>query len=90
MEHLVDGLKVFPQIIRNVRVREKPPLESLPRVQEQIEAGEKRLGSSGRLLVRYSGTESLARVMVEAASAAEVEQVSAAIAHALEEALGVG
>ena len=52
------------------------------------EAGEKRLGSSGRLLVRYSGTESLARVMVEAASAAEVEQVAAAIAHAIEQAIG--
>lgn len=90
LERLVDGLEVFPQIIRNVRVREKPPLESLPRVQEQIEAGRRRLGSSGRLLVRYSGTEPLARVMVEAASAAAVEQVAAAIANALDDAIGIG
>lgn len=90
LEHLVDGLEVFPQIIHNVRVREKPPLESLPRVQEEIEAGKKRLGSSGRILVRYSGTERLARVMVEAASAEEVEQIAAAIATALEKSIGGG
>ena len=88
LEELVDGLKFFPQTIRNVRVREKAPLESLPQVIEQIQAGEKRLGSSGRLLVRYSGTESLVRVMVEAESAEEVEQVASAIARALEESLG--
>ncbi|OFV96704.1 MAG: phosphoglucosamine mutase [Acidobacteria bacterium RIFCSPLOWO2_02_FULL_61_28] len=90
LEQLVDGLEVFPQTILNVRVRERPPLESLPRVQEQIAAGQKRLGASGRVLVRYSGTEPLARVMVEAASAAEVERVAAAIAHSLEESLGSG
>ena len=87
---LVEGLEVFPQMIRNIRVREKIPLESLPRVQEEIEAGQKRLGSSGRILVRYSGTEPLARVMVEGAAASDVEQVGAAIAKALEGSLGLG
>ena len=84
---LVDGLQVFPQTIRNVRVREKTPLERLPQVSVAIEAGQKRLGSSGRILVRYSGTESLARVMVEAASADDVDQVAVAIVRALEESL---
>ena len=87
---LVEGLEVFPQMIRNIRVREKIPLESLPRVQEEIEAGQKRLGSSGRILVRYSGTEPLARVMVEGAASSDVEQVAAAIAQALEGSLGLG
>jgi phosphoglucosamine mutase len=87
LAELVDGLQVFPQTIRNVGVREKTPLDRLPRVGAAIEAGQKRLGSSGRILVRYSGTESLARVMVEASSADDVEQVAAAIVRALEESL---
>jgi phosphoglucosamine mutase len=84
---LVTGLEVFPQVIRNVRVREKTPLDRLPKVTNAIEAGQKRLGSKGRILVRYSGTESLARVMVEAASSDAVEQVAATIVAALEESL---
>ena len=90
LAELVDGLEVFPQTIRNVLVREKTPLDRLPRVNAAIEAGQKRLGSSGRILVRYSGTERLARVMVEAAGADEVDQVAAAIVHALEESLAAG
>ena len=89
LAELVRGLEVFPQTIRNVRVRERPPLDSLPRVQEAIDAGQKRLGSSGRILVRYSGTEPLARVMVEAAAAEEVDQVAAVILRALEESLAM-
>ncbi|MGH9784698.1 MAG: phosphoglucosamine mutase, partial [Terriglobia bacterium] len=89
LAELVEGLAVFPQTIRNVPVREKTPFESLPQVRDAIEAGEERLGSSGRILVRYSGTEPLARVMVEAVSADDVEQVAAAIAGALEKSLGV-
>jgi phosphoglucosamine mutase len=90
LTELVEGLAVFPQTIHNVRVREKTPLESLPQVQDAIEAGQERLGSSGRILVRYSGTEPLARVMVEAVSADDVEQIAASIAGALEKSLGVG
>jgi phosphoglucosamine mutase len=90
LAELVEGLAVFPQTIRNVRVREKTPFENLPQVRDAIEAGQERLGSSGRILVRYSGTEPLARVMVEAVSADDVEQVAADIAGALEESLGVG
>lgn len=87
LAELVDGLTVFPQTIRNVRVREKTPLDQLPQVSAAIEAGQKRLGAAGRILVRYSGTERLARVMVEAAGAADVDQVAAAIVRALEESL---
>ena len=72
LERLLQGLEVFPQTIRNVRVREKLPLETLPLVMEQIRASEKRLGETGRIVVRYSGTELLCRVMVEAQSAEEV------------------
>ncbi len=88
LEELVRGLSVFPQTLRNVRVREKTPLESMPQVMEQIRASEKSLGNSGRLLVRYSGTELLARVMVEAESAEQVDRHATAIARAIEQSIG--
>ena len=82
------GLSVFPQTLRNVRVREKTPLESMPQVMEQIRASEKSLGNSGRLLVRYSGTELLARVMVEAESAEQVDRHATALVQAIEQSIG--
>ena len=88
LDQLVEGMEIFPQVIRNVRVREKVPLESLPEVMARIEASRKSLGDTGRLLVRYSGTELLARVMVEAQTAEEVERHAAAIARAIEESIG--
>ena len=88
LEELLRGLTVFPQTLRNVRVREKTPLESMPQVMEQIRASEKSLGNSGRLLVRYSGTELLARVMVEAESAEQVDRHATAIARAIEQSIG--
>lgn len=88
LEQLVQGLEIFPQTIRNVRVREKVPLEMLPQVMEQIRSSEKRLESTGRVLVRYSGTELLARVMVEAESAEEVERNASAIVRAIEQSIG--
>ena len=88
LAELVRGLDVFPQTIRNVRVREKVPLESLPQVREQIRASQECLGNSGRLLVRYSGTELLARVMVEAESAEEVDRQASALVQAIEQSIG--
>lgn len=88
LEELGEGLEVFPQTIRNIRVREKVRLETLPRVREQIQASEQSLGDSGRVLVRYSGTELLARVMVEAESAEEVDRHASAIARAIQESIG--
>ena len=88
LEELVAGLVVFPQTIRNVRVRERVPLESLPQVMEEIRASEERLGNSGRIVVRYSGTELLLRVMVEAETDAEVERNASAIVRAIERSIG--
>ena len=88
LEQLVEGLAVFPQTIRNVQVREKVPLESLPRVQEQIRVSQQSLGSAGRILVRYSGTELLARVMVEAESAEAVERHASALVRVIQESIG--
>jgi phosphoglucosamine mutase len=86
---LVGGLKQFPQIIRNVPVREKPPLDAIPEVSAAVDDCRKDAGQRGRVVVRYSGTEKLARVMVEAESAALVERHARRIAEAIERTLGV-
>ena len=85
---LVADLKVFPQVIKNVRVREKQPLNQIPAVQAAIEAAQHDLDGSGRVLVRYSGTEALARVMIEAESKEKMEKHAQAIAEAIDRTLG--
>jgi len=88
LERLVDGLREYPQTIRNLRVREKIPFSELPGVTEQIHASEQSLGTTGRIVVRYSGTEPLVRVMVEAESETLVEQHASAIVRAIEQSIG--
>jgi phosphoglucosamine mutase len=88
LDALVAGLKIFPQAIVNVRVRSKPALDSLPEVARALAEAEKALGSSGRVVLRYSGTEPLARVMVEAERAEDVERFSRSIASAIRSTIG--
>ena len=85
---LVADMKVFPQRIENVKVREKLPMEQLPPVMETIRAAERELDGNGRVVVRYSGTEKLARVMVEAESEEAMERHVKTIASALQNAIG--
>ena len=89
LEELVADLKMFPQIIHNVRVREKLPMEQMPSVKLTIETAEKELDGNGRVVVRYSGTEKLARVMIEAESETLMRKHIDAIAGALQAAIGV-
>jgi phosphoglucosamine mutase len=88
LAELVADLKVFPQTIKNVRVKEKKPFEQIPEVMKAIQQAENELNGNGRVNVRYSGTEALARVMVEAASEAIVQRLANGIAGAIEKALG--
>ena len=88
LAELVSDLKVFPQKIQNVRVREKVPFAQVPEVQRAIQAAERDLNGAGRVVVRYSGTEMLARVMVEAESEEKMRAVTAAIAGVIQKALG--
>jgi len=88
LHELVADLKVFPQKIVNVKVREKVPMEELPAVAAAIRAAEAALDGNGRVVVRYSGTEKLARVMIEAESEAVMQEHVNAIAEALQEELG--
>jgi phosphoglucosamine mutase len=89
LAELVGDLKVFPQKIQNVRVREKIPFAQVPEVQRAIDAAERELDGNGRVVVRYSGTEALARVMVEAESEERMQALTAEIAGEIQRALGV-
>jgi phosphoglucosamine mutase len=89
LAELVADLKVFPQKIQNVRVREKVPFAQVTAIQDAIHAAERELDGNGRVVVRYSGTEALARVMVEAESEAKMQSITAAIAGEIQKALGV-
>jgi len=86
---LIHDLKVFPQKIQNIRVREKVPFKQVPAIQSAIDSAEKELDGNGRIVVRYSGTEALARVMVEAESESKMHAITAAIAAEIHKALGV-
>ncbi len=85
---LVGDLKVFPQTIRNVRVRKKIAFAEIPAVKTAIAAAERELDGNGRVVVRYSGTEALARVMIEAESKEQMDRVAEAIVRAIRSALG--
>jgi phosphoglucosamine mutase len=85
---LIADLKNYPQVILNVRVREKLPLDTLPAVVEKITAAEQELAGTGRVVIRYSGTEALARVMIEAESEALMRHHAEAIANAIRQELG--
>jgi len=88
LDELVSDLKVCPQVLRNVPVREKVPIERLPEVAAAIRASQEYFGHKGRVVVRYSGTEPLARIMVEAPDEAEVRSHAETIAAAFQRALG--
>lgn len=88
LDSLVEGLKDYPQTIVNVKVKTKPALESLPEVAQALREAEQTLGDNGRVVLRYSGTEPLARVMVEAEHAGDVARYSESIASAIRSTIG--
>ncbi len=89
LDELTRDLHVYPQRLYNVRVRERKPLADLPAVGHEISSCEKALGPAGRVLVRFSGTEPLVRVMVEGPQLAQVEDFGQRIARAIEREIGV-
>ena len=88
LDALLAGLKDYPQTIVNVKVKSKPPLEGVPEVEMALREAESTLGDNGRIVLRYSGTEPLARVMVEAEHASDVEKFSQSIAAAIRTTIG--
>jgi phosphoglucosamine mutase len=89
IDELTADLKVYPQVIVNVKVREKKPLDGIPAVAQRIRVAEDELRDSGRVVIRYSGTEALARVMIEAESEEAMRRHADAIADAIRAELGV-
>ncbi|MBI5283255.1 MAG: phosphoglucosamine mutase [Candidatus Solibacter usitatus] len=87
LDELVEGFTVYPQKLVNVRFAVKRPIEELPAVQSEIRAAEAEFGEAGRVLVRFSGTEPLARVMVEGPTTERVDARAGAIAEAIRLAL---
>ncbi len=85
---LAGDLTTYPQVLLNVRVRERAELEKIPEVVAAMRRVEARLGSNGRLLVRYSGTEPLLRVMLEGQDSSDIEQWAHEIADAVNKAIG--
>ena len=88
LDELTRELEVYPQRLVNVRVKSRKPLSELPAVVEEIRSAEQALGDTGRVLVRFSGTEPLARVMIEGPDLVQVEALTARIAAAIQRELG--
>jgi phosphoglucosamine mutase len=88
LDELTADLKVFPQVIVNVKVRDKKPLDTIPAVAASIRAAEDELKDTGRVVIRYSGTEALARVMIEAESEEAMRRHAEDIAAAIRAELG--
>jgi phosphoglucosamine mutase len=82
-------MRRVPQVLENVQVRRRIPLDQVPEVSREIDAAESRLEGHGRLLVRYSGTEMLARVMVEGEDHSTIREIARQIAAAIDRQLGV-
>lgn len=85
---LFESMVRFPQVLKNLKVSRKPPIGELARFQEILRASEKSLGDEGRILVRYSGTEMVARVMVEGRDQAHIEKIAEELTAALKKEIG--
>lgn len=88
VSELLEGFRRYPQRLINVRVRARPSLASLPRVADATAEVERRLGADGRLVLRYSGTEPLARVMIEGPDDAVVDELGTHLADAIRAEIG--
>ena len=90
LAEITAAFKQYPQILLNVRVRQKVPFSELAPVQAEVKEVEELLSQTGRLLLRYSGTEPLARVMIEGENQGQIEEYARRIARAIEREIGAG
>lgn len=88
LHELTAGFQSFPQLLVNVKVKTKPPFAEVPAIQKAAQEVEKALGSQGRLLLRYSGTEPLARIMIEGKSQDQIEEYAATLAEVIQGTIG--
>ena len=85
LSRLAEPCQMYPQVLKNVVVKDKDETMNDPRVQAEVKAAEERLGNSGRVLLRKSGTEPVLRVMAEATTPEACEREVDAIIHAMDE-----
>ncbi|MFL6210180.1 MAG: phosphoglucosamine mutase [Pyrinomonadaceae bacterium] len=90
LHELTTGFVRYPQVLVNVHVGEKRPFADVPEIAAQASATEAQLAGAGRLLLRYSGTEPLARVMIEGQDQTEIDSLAHALAAVIRNALGTG
>ncbi len=88
LSELASVMSALPQVLKNVEVREKKDLDEIAEVRKSVSSVKERLKDQGRVLVRYSGTENLARVMIEGADQAEIDEMAGTIVDAIERNLG--
>ncbi|MBC7386041.1 MAG: phosphoglucosamine mutase [Cryobacterium sp.] len=88
LSELKKQIRLFPQVLENIKVRERRPIEELPNVGKKIAEAEAELGSKGRVFVRYSGTEPLIRVMIEGENAKVIQALANGIAEELRKEIG--
>jgi phosphoglucosamine mutase len=87
LSEMIKGFTQFPQILVNVKVREKLPFEEVAEINQAAKEVEAELGEKGRLLLRYSGTENLARVMIEGENQTKIEEQANSLAKVIKESL---
>ncbi|MBS0150510.1 MAG: phosphoglucosamine mutase [Nitrospira sp.] len=88
LSELARAMTAVPQILVNIRVNQKPVLESIPEIDQAIQENNRRLNGSGRVLIRYSGTEPLLRIMVEGEHASIVKEVADDLARVVQAHIG--
>ncbi len=88
LSELAKCMTSYPQILKNIKVREKRPIDVMASVEKEISAAENKLGNEGRVLVRYSGTENKCRVMIEGKNQSEIEALADRIAAAIKKEIG--
>jgi phosphoglucosamine mutase len=89
LSELKQCLKKYPQAQRNLRVKEKRPLEELPAVMKLVGDAEKELSGKGRVLLRYSGTEPKIRLLIEGRELEQIDRQANRIAEAIQSAIGI-
>lgn len=88
LSELCKIMAVFPQALRNVEVWHKPDLKTVPEIQDAIKSVEKKIGKQGRVLVRYSGTQPICRIMVEGSTIEETDRYCRQLADIIQHKLG--
>ncbi|WP_462137414.1 phosphoglucosamine mutase [Candidatus Mycalebacterium sp.] len=88
LSRLLPKFELFPQILKNVKISRREPFDTMPELPQTVAKLEKQLGKSGRILTRYSGTEPLARILIEGENSDAIEQAASELAGIIERRIG--